>query len=243
QVLDLDKLTVNTPSFRVAVSLEDKVHFRLTKIQSANAPINIKSLTSTNIDIKTSHFPVKGTMTAQKSAMVATENSPLDVDISVTSSDIHAPAVVQLHTTNNRLSAIIRSTSPDPSYLDIETITSNGRMNVTISDAPFGTRLDYKGKTSNADASIELFHSFAGTLNLEGSKFSNFFYGYTEDPTGQGFKPKVKSPRPSLFEIWYKSEEELNLGHVKLDIQNGAAQGCILSENRSWRPNSDEALP
>ncbi|KAG8952447.1 hypothetical protein FRC04_004507 [Tulasnella sp. 424] len=242
QILDLDSLVSDVPSFRLVVGLEDKVRFRSTRLHSGNAPITIDSLTSEDIEIKTSNFPVKGTLTTRKSANIATENSPLDVDITTNGGEFQDPSVITLATSNNRLDAVVRLASLQPRGLDVKTTTSNGPMNVTIPYAAWGTHLSYKGSTSNADATIRLPYTFAGTIDLAGSKFSGLASQESEDPTGQGYKKRIKSPRPNLYQIWYKSEEDLGFGHVELFIQNGAASGMIPGESK-WRPPTDTALP
>lgn len=116
-------------------------------------------------------------------------------------------------------------------------------MNVTIPHAAWGTHLSFKGSTCNADATIELPSTFAGTVNLAGSKFSSMVSGWTDDPTGHGYQQKMKTPRLHLYQTWYESEKDLDLGHVDLRTVNGAAAGLILSADSTWRPPRDEALP
>ncbi|KAG9050824.1 hypothetical protein FS837_001934 [Tulasnella sp. UAMH 9824] len=243
QTLDLDHLTSDVPSFKLVVGLEDKVRFRSTRLHSGDAPVTINSLTATDVDIKTSNFPIKGVLTAQKSAKIVTENSPLEIDITTNGGDFYDPSVIALRTSNNRLDAVVRLASLQPRGLNVESTTSNGRMNVTIPHAAWGTHLSYKGSTSNADATIELPTTFAGTVHMAGSKYSSLVSGWTEDPTGHGYTPKMKSPRLHLYQVWYESERDLDLGHVELRTVNGAAAGLILGADSTWRPPRDQALP
>ncbi|KAG8952846.1 hypothetical protein FRC00_006586 [Tulasnella sp. 408] len=241
QAIDLDHLTTDVPGFKLVVGMEDKVRFRSTRLYSGNAPITVNSLTATDVDIKTSNFPIKGVLTAQKSAKVVTENSPIDIDITTNGGDFHDPSVITVGTANNRLDAVVRLASLKPRGLNVETTTSNGRMNITIPYAAWGSHLSYKGSTSNADGTIELPDTFAGTLNLEGSKFSSLIATNMNDPTGRGIPPKMRTPRLHLYHVWYESEKDLELSHVDLRTPNGAAQGLILDS--SWRPPNDEAPP
>ncbi|KIO33881.1 hypothetical protein M407DRAFT_226983 [Tulasnella calospora MUT 4182] len=243
QILHLEHLTSDVPSFKLIVGLEDKVRFRSVRLHSGDAPVTVNSLTATDVDIKTSNFPIKGVLTAKKSAKLVTENSPIEVDITTNGGEFHDPSMIVLDTANNHLDAVVRLESFEPRGLNVQATTSNGPMNVTIPYAAWGSHLSYKGSTSNADATIELPSTFAGTINLEGSKFSSLVSGYTDDPTGRGYKSKMKSPRLNLYQVWYKSEEELDLSRVELRTQNGAAQGLILGADSSWRPQKDRALP
>ncbi|KAG8915577.1 hypothetical protein FRC01_003610 [Tulasnella sp. 417] len=242
QSLDMDHLISDVPSFKLLMGLEDKVRFRSARLHSGDAPVILNSLTATDVDIQTFNFPIKGAVTARKSAKIVTKNSPIEIDITTDGGEFHDPSVIAVETANNRLDAVVRLASNKPRGLNVQTTTSNGPLNVTIPHAAWGTHLSYKGSTSNADGNIELPSTFAGTINLDGSKYSSLITSWSEDPTHHGYKAKMKAPSLHLYQVWYESQYELELSHVQLRTVNAAAQGMILGDN-AWRPPKDGPLP
>ncbi len=117
-------------------------------------------------------------------------------------------------------------------FFNVDTQTSNGRLDINFKDAPVLSQLIFKGRTNNAYASAELHETYEGSYSLSTSRSEKIALVVDDrknDPTGKGRKRRVtrrvsKRGHVDGNVVWDEVGGKRSLGFVELTTTNGPVQ-------------------
>ncbi|KAF7353503.1 putative Transmembrane protein [Mycena sanguinolenta] len=214
--VDFESVTFRTSNAAIKVESLVASHARL---HSSNARITANSFISSDLTISTSNAPISGTYNTSSSLTLATANAPITVSVGLESNDNTRPTTLIMRTSNNRLDAEVTlvTDARKGGDFDINGMTSNGRIAITVPGSPVDSALALTARTSNAAAVVKLHSAYQGSFMVTTSK-----YPPTVERLDPGDARQFELRVPGQGYV-YSKEANKALGRVMVSTSNARA--------------------
>jgi len=172
-VLTVKSLETDMPMFAQHVGdLQNGVHFDSISLETANAPISVKSLHATKARSETFNAPISGGFNVSSSLTLVTSNDKIDVTADLyNDKETKGPTDLKLDTSNGPIKANLNLISPEDigSAFSVDACTSNAGLDLTFLSAPVDSVLSVTASTSLGPARVNLHETHKGASNLKTS--------------------------------------------------------------------------
>ncbi|KAF6747333.1 hypothetical protein DFP72DRAFT_919955 [Ephemerocybe angulata] len=221
----------------------DLITFDKLNIQGSNGLITAVSLGATNARIVTSNAPISGVFNSTGNLSLETSNGAIQVSVKLHNKEASTPNKLSIITSNGPLEANIDLTSSSspkkgsrdvaqPQY-DVETTTSNSRLQTNFWRFPTDAVLRFSGTTSNGLAKAQINAEYQGAFEVQTSNGGATLQHHTQqDPSGRGRKRALKVEREGKTYVqgaveWVGGRDggrgKVQMGSVELATSNGEA--------------------
>jgi len=150
--------------------LNEKVRFQSLVLKGSNGHIDVESVKADQGIITTSNGGIQGIFNTSTSLALYTSNGRINVDVGLSSVHESEP-MLNLATSNAAITSKISLISDEGlgGLFHTTATTSNGRLEVDFPASPPYSRLNFMGKTSNAQAAVSLNPAYEGLFYLQTS--------------------------------------------------------------------------
>ncbi|KAF6761046.1 hypothetical protein DFP72DRAFT_879920 [Ephemerocybe angulata] len=221
----------------------DLITFDKLNIQGSNGLITAVSLGATNARIVTSNAPISGVFNSTGNLSLETSNGAIQVSVKLHNKEGSIPNKLSIITSNAPLEANIDLTSSSspkkgsrdvaqPQY-DVETTSSNNRLQTNFGRFPTDAVLRFSGTTSNGLAKAQINAEYQGAFEVQTSNGGATLQHHTQqDPSGRGRKRALKVERQGKTYVqgaveWVGGRDggrgKVQMGSLELATSNGEA--------------------
>ncbi|KAJ3527356.1 hypothetical protein NM688_g8139 [Phlebia brevispora] len=229
-MLEVKSLETNLPQFAHHIGdLSGHVYFHDLNLRSSNAHITSHSVNATRLSVQTENSMIKGSYEASRSLELKTTNGELKAQVTVHNEDGTARSEVLLRNSNSPLTAYIelKSSAADKTGGAFHVVgkSSNGRLNLTCTEAPVDSKLELSAYTSNSAAYVTLHPTFEGKFQVstKNANLNAVIDKHVKDPSGRDTTRQVEIwtfPTYSRGNIRWSGK---HMGEVDVRTQNGPA--------------------
>ncbi|KAI0338860.1 hypothetical protein BDW22DRAFT_1337119 [Trametopsis cervina] len=231
----IETLETNMPLF--VHELEDfrnTIYFSSISLSTTNVPIHAEYLSAAKARLRTTNSNIAGTINATEVIDLNTSNAPINAQLVLTNEDTGSPSRITAHTSNSnvKLDISLASAAKDNKggVFKVDVTSSNGPLDVQYSAAPVGSKLDFRGTTSNSPARVTTHETFEGTFLLTTGRWFDaavHVNGNAEDPAGEGrqrrLTTRISQKGRAEGKVVWDSDSGKELGSVQIQTSNSPA--------------------
>ncbi|EMD33273.1 hypothetical protein CERSUDRAFT_118314 [Gelatoporia subvermispora B] len=218
-------LETRLPGFSHSIETGPLVTFNSVFLGTSRSGISVNYLSADNIKLQTSNGPITGTFDVAHSIELVTSNEKINSNITAHHGAGPNPSTSVLLLTSNgaiysSMDLVANADSPAAAVFDIDTRTSNDRLELDIPQIALDSVLKLSAWTSNAPARLAVASAYEGSFLLRTTSTSPSLRG--ED------KPMDPSGRERRRRLMFMQNRGVLYGTVSWDeVQTTAESGNI----------------